>query len=242
MLQTMQMQEDLWDLSVECFGQLNNKIEDLSKRMLHQSLSPASQPVSGDPNELQQTRQDSRGSARSGAESYYESAEQTCDFLQTGEHRPGESVLETAGQTGELSRIHSMESNPFESRASDGSQMDISLQSHGAQMAHGVDQPRTSVCMDFLAPKTEERRRREESLDLQSLLESAMAKVERKLELLLAETRALPREQLSFHAEAQSPTLMQAKEKVKSKKKGGMLHPEAFRQGRKQKYSRMISH
>ena len=33
MLQTMQMQEDLWELSVECFNQLNTKIEALAGRM-----------------------------------------------------------------------------------------------------------------------------------------------------------------------------------------------------------------
>ena len=107
----------------------------------------------------------------------------------------------------------------------------------------GLDQPLPSKAdTEFLAPKSAEREAREKSTVVETLVESAMVKLETKLDLLLTECRSnrmqtnymdrterasltggLPSEDLAAFWEAKKP-----RRKNRGKK---MIHPEAFRQG-----------
>ena len=100
------------------------------------------------------------------------------------------------------------------------------LTHHGKLEAPLVHQPNTSHQVEFLEPHKAQEQSAEAT---EALLDAAMSRLEAKLDLLLAESRARPRDAL--HPGVGSEEMGIFARERKQRKKGGkkMLHPEAFR-------------
>ncbi|CAE7723698.1 Scn11a, partial [Symbiodinium sp. CCMP2456] len=100
------------------------------------------------------------------------------------------------------------------------------LTHHGKLEAPLVHQPPSSHQVEFLEPQKAQERSTEAA---EALLDAAMSRLEAKLDLLLAESRARPRDAL--HPGVGSEEMGIFARERKQRKKGGkkMLHPEAFR-------------
>lgn len=201
MIQTMHLQEDLYDLSVECFQQLAARVEDLSVqvRMLKQG-NPKGHVGQGHEQEL----------SHDGESGEVQKSDSLVSESPTEDLQECQSRLDP-GQSG--SRSHSLNTSAW-------------LTHHGKLEAPLVHQPPSSHQVEFLEPQKALERSTEAA---EALLDAAMSRLEAKLDLLLAESRARPRDALHPGVGSEEMGIF-AKER-KQRKKGGkkMLHPEAFR-------------
>eukprot|EP00913_Durusdinium_trenchii_P008709 g8180.t1 len=207
MLQTMQMQEDLWELSVECFNQLNTKIEALAGRMAGEYPAAEGPPKSRE--------MSFEGAAPS---------EEVMTHIGSLDSRAsqGSHITETM-MSMDVSGNVKVQLDGFDSVLSPSASPVVTKETAPREM---LDQPKASPDPDLWAPKSTEQQFREKSSVLEGLLESAMSKLEGKLDLLL-ESRGR-RHELLASPEGHN-ALSEAIGKPKSKKKGKILHPEAFR-------------
>jgi len=205
MIQTMHLQEDLYDLSVECFQQLAARVEDLSLqvRMLKQGKPGQGQGGQGQGHELGELSADAEGEVQ-------KSDSPTTSDTPTEDLQECQSRLDPS-QAG--SRSHSLNTPAW-------------LTHHGKLEAPLVHQPNTSHQVEFLEPHKAQEQSAEAT---EALLDAAMSRLEAKLDLLLAESRARPRDAL--HPGVGSEEMGIFARERKQRKKGGkkMLHPEAFR-------------
>ncbi|CAK9059435.1 unnamed protein product [Durusdinium trenchii] len=214
MLQTMQMQEDLWELSVECFNQLNTKIEALAGRMAGEYPAAEGPPKSRE--------MSFEGAAPS---------EEVMTHIGSLDSRAsqGSHITETM-MSMDVSGNVKVQLDGFDSVLSPSASPVVTKETAPREM---LDQPKASPDPDLWAPKSTEQQFREKSSVLEGLLESAMSKLEGKLvtrsieEDLLLESRGR-RHELLASPEGHN-ALSEAIGKPKSKKKGKILHPEAFR-------------
>ncbi|CAK9024595.1 Calcium-dependent protein kinase 1 (PbCDPK1) [Durusdinium trenchii] len=225
MIQTMHLQEDLYELSVDCFNQLASRIDDLSLQirgdplfadLLNNTLELEAEP-SDPPTEPHTSPMEPR---------------------EPGDASPSEAPASSESEKPEAAQgtieLDSCNPSPSPSRqVSHGlphERLDrMDRQISGAAHHRGVDQPRASPRdMEFLAPKSVEREARESSNAIEKMLESAMAKLESKLEQLLVEARKTPMDRHVLPSEDLT-AFADAKLRQRRKKGKKMLHPEAFR-------------
>ena len=199
MLQTMHLQEDLYDLSVDCFRQLSMRVDELAHQISTLTL-----------NHLHSLH----GSG--GA--------------QGPSHPPpdsgisGQDSLTQSSSLGLWTRQNTaQEQSPAASKTTSQEQ---------------IDQPRASVDAELFYPKSErETPERSETRDayLESLLESSVAKLEAKLDLLLDRSRMkspIPDVGLGSDGMDSWKAAGLQSTGLRSRKKPKMLHPEAFRSER----------
>ncbi|CAK9020796.1 L type [Durusdinium trenchii] len=188
MIQTMHLQEDLYELSSECFNQLAARIDDLALQM-QELKAPWST----------ETRRSLRRSVKG---------------EETEKARPTEGLEEVFSDLG----------------ADSGSEVDDQVH---PPAKHGLDQPLPSKSdIHFLSPKSAEREARETSSLVEFMLETAVFKLETKLDALLdhCRLRAKPLSVSPEHSSADKnsedwPGTVDRKPKRRARG----LHPEAFR-------------
>jgi len=211
MLQTMHLQEDLYALSEDCFENLAKRVDDLALQ-----ISALGKIGYG-------TRQN-----ESRPESRHESKLRGPAGLPGG---PGPSNPSNPSPSTPLTCVGSdgiLSSNLglWTRHATE----EVASTKSTQQEADQVDQPRTSTVGEFLSPKTSKAEKNHmNDLDLlESLLESSMAKLESKLDVLLDRSRmkvpevGLGSEDVESWKGGPGP---------RSRRKAPMLHPEAFRKG-----------
>ncbi|CAK9025254.1 unnamed protein product [Durusdinium trenchii] len=234
MIQTMHLQEDLYELSVDCFNQLASRIDDLSLQIrgVRGQTVPSGDPLFADllNNTLELEAEPSDPPT--------EPHTSPMEPREPGDASPSEAPASSESEKPEAAQgtieLDSCNPSPSPSRqVSHGlphERLDrMDRQISGAAHHRGVDQPRASPRdMEFLAPKSVEREARESSNAIEKMLESAMAKLESKLEQLLVEARKTPMDRHVLPSEDLT-AFADAKLRQRRKKGKKMLHPEAFR-------------
>lgn len=209
MLQTMHLQEDLYALSEDCFENLAKRVDDLALQ-----ISALGKIGYG-------TRQN-----ESRPESRHESKLRGPAGLPGG---PGPSNPSNPSPSTPLTCVGSdgiLSSNLglWTRHATE----EVASTKSTQQEADQVDQPRTSTVGEFLSPKTSKAEKNHmNDLDLlESLLESSMAKLESKLDVLLDRSRMKVPEVGLGSEDVES---WKGGPGLRSRRKAPMLHPEAFR-------------
>ena len=197
MLQTMHLQEDLYDLSVDCFRQLSMRVDELAHQISTLTMLNHLHSLHGS------------GGAHGPS------------------HPPPDSGQDSLTQSSSLGlwtrQNTAQEQSPTASKTTSQEQ---------------IDQPRASVDAELFYPKSErETPERSETRDayLESLLESSVAKLEAKLDLLLGRSRMkspIPDVGLGSDGMDSWKAAGLQSTGLRSRKKPKMLHPEAFRSER----------
>lgn len=226
MIQTMHLQEDLYELSVDCFNQLALRIDDLASQVQGVKVH----------HPLQQDPAPSRSGSPMGSPTVEViQSELPVEAAVSSESEPGTEVLE--GQTSpvesrNVSRTSYWRSQPQPTptrQVSPIQEQEKHFQEVDPSPSPPLDQPPPSADTELLAPKSASREARESSMGLEMLLENLGMKIESKLDLLLLD--ATRRAAMAL-TESRSPALEEFSlertkaRRVKAKK---MLHPEAFR-------------
>ena len=211
MLQTMHLQEDLIDLSSECFNKLAGRIDDLS-RQLYLKGATFSAP---------------------GGE-----ASEATDASKPSVVPLGEEILSmkpTEEKVAQMGRQRGSRDSASASGSETDSDASMSVESGTSSLATigDIHQPKRSAQVPrFLAPTTEEKEMHEQQKTLELLLEATVAKLEQKLDVLLKDSKKIkalgkyPR----THAPGKSPRASDyspaTRRPIHSRP---ALHPEAFR-------------
>ena len=221
MLQTMHLQEDLIDLSSECFNELVGRIDDLSRQLyLKGATFSAPGAEASEATDASKRSVVPLGEETVGIVSMKPTEEKVA---QMGRQRGSRDSASASGSETDSDASRSVESGTTSPLATIGD----------------IHQPKRSAQVPlFLAPTTEEKEMHEQQKTLELLLEATVAKLEQKLDVLLKDSKkikALGKYPRTHNAPGKSRMLMSprasdygpaTRRPIHSRP---ALHPEAFR-------------